>query len=129
MLEMSIVGVDVVGAPPIAPVDEPIDLAHLARMTLGDSSLEREVLQLFERQATMLLARMQGAGPSLVAASAHTIKGSARGIGAWRIARDAETVEMAAACAGATELNVAVARLVASVGEVQAAIAHRLRAF
>jgi HPt (histidine-containing phosphotransfer) domain-containing protein len=129
MLEMSTVGVDVVGAPPIAPVDEPIDLAHLSRMTLGDLNLEREVLQLFERQATMLLARMQGAAPSLVAASAHTIKGSARGIGAWRIARDAETVEMAAACAGAAELNVALARLVTSVGEVQAAIAHRLRAF
>jgi HPt (histidine-containing phosphotransfer) domain-containing protein len=129
MLEISAVGVDVVGAPPIAPVDEPIDLTHLSRMTLGDVSLEHEVLRLFERQATMLMARMQGAEPSLVAASAHTIKGSARGIGAWRIARDSETVEMAAACAGAAELGVAMARLVASVDEVRAAIAHRLRAF
>jgi HPt (histidine-containing phosphotransfer) domain-containing protein len=129
MLEMSTVGVDMVGAPPIAPVAEPIDLTHLSRMTLGDLSLEQEVLRLFERQAIMLMARMQGAEPPLVAASAHTIKGSARGIGAWRIARDAETVEMAAACAGAAELDVAMARLVASVGEAQAAIAHRLRAF
>jgi len=129
MLEMLRVGVDTVGAPPIAPVDEPIDLTHLARMTLGDVSLEHEVLRLFDRQATMLIARMQGAEPSLVAASAHTIKGSARGIGAWRIARDAETVEMAAACAGAAELDLAVARLIASVDEAKAAIAHRLRAF
>src|ERR1700688_970504 len=111
MLDISTVGVEMVGAPPIAPVDEPIDLTHLARMTLGDVSLEHEVLRLFERQATMLMARMQGAQPSLVAASAHTIKGSARGVGAWRIARDAETVEMAAACAGAAELSVAGARL------------------
>jgi HPt (histidine-containing phosphotransfer) domain-containing protein len=129
MLEISTVGVEMVGAPSIAPVDEPIDLTHLARMTLGDVSLEHEVLRLFERQATMLIARMQGARASLVAASAHTIKGSARGIGAWRIARDAETVEMAAACAGAAELSVAMARLVASVNEARAAIAHRLRAF
>lgn len=129
MLEMSTVGVDIVGAPPIAPVDEPIDLMHLSRMTLGDVSLEHEVLRLFDRQAAMLMARMQGAEPRLVAASAHTIKGSARGIGAWRIARDAETVEMAAACAGAAELDVAMVRLMASVGEVQAAIAHRLRDF
>jgi HPt (histidine-containing phosphotransfer) domain-containing protein len=129
MLEMSTIGVDVVGAPPIAPTDEPIDLAHLTRMTLGDLSLEHEVLRLFDRQAAMLMARMQGAEPRLVAASAHTIKGSARGVGAWRIARDAETVEIAAACAGAAELNVAMVRLTASVDEVKAAIAHRLRAF
>jgi HPt (histidine-containing phosphotransfer) domain-containing protein len=129
MLEMSRVGVDTVAAPPITPVDEPIDLTHLARMTLGDVSLEHEVLRLFDRQATMLIARMQGAEPSLIAASAHTIQGSARGIGAWRIARDAEAVEMAAACAGAAELDVAIARLVASVDEARATIAHRLRAF
>ena len=30
-------------------------------MTLGDRSLEREVLQLFDRQAEMLLARMRNA--------------------------------------------------------------------
>jgi hypothetical protein len=129
MLEMLTVSVDVVGAPPIVPAEEPIDLAHLGRMTLGDVGLEQEVLRLFDRQATMLMARMQGAEASLVAASAHTIKGSARGIGAWRIARDAETVEVAAACAGVAELNVAMMRLIASVREAKVAIAHRLGAF
>jgi len=129
MLEMPAVGVEMVGAPPIAPVGDAIDLAHLSRMTLGDSSLEQEVLRLFDRQATMLVARMHGAAPSLVAASAHTLKGSARGIGAWRIARDAETVELTAACAGTAELDLAVAQLSASVDEVKSAIAHRLHAF
>ena len=39
-------------APVPAPVETVIDLDHLARMTLGDASLEAEVLMLFDRQAT-----------------------------------------------------------------------------
>ena len=50
-------------APSLAPDDRPIDLVHLARMTLGDRSLEREVLQLFDRQSALLIARMRTAAP------------------------------------------------------------------
>ena len=82
-------------APSLAPDDRPIDLVHLARMTLGDRSLEREVLQLFDRQSALLIARMRNAAPDGVATIAHTLKGSARGIGAWRVARAAEAVELA----------------------------------
>jgi HPt (histidine-containing phosphotransfer) domain-containing protein len=128
MFELSNAAVDAVNAPSISPVDAPIDLAHLARMTLGDHSLERDVLQLFDRQAEMLMARMQGAAPGRVAASAHTIKGSARGIGAWRIARDAETLELAAACPDQGELRVALRRLEGSIREAKTAIADLLRA-
>ena len=39
-----------------------IDEVHLERMTLGDRSLEREVLEIFARQTTMTLARIAGAG-------------------------------------------------------------------
>src|SRR5437016_9952482 len=91
--------IDAKDAPALAPDDRPIDLVHLARMTLGDRSLEREVLQLFDRQAVLLVARMRAAEPCSVAAVAHTLKGSARGVGAWRVAGAAEAVE-AAACAG-----------------------------
>ena len=35
-----------------------IDRSHLSRMTFGDQSLEREVLQLFDRQAELLMERM-----------------------------------------------------------------------
>ncbi|MGE0749655.1 MAG: Hpt domain-containing protein [Variibacter sp.] len=76
----------------------PIDLVHLARSTLGDRSLEREVLALFERQAAILLQRMQDAEPAMLAGLAHTLKGSARGIGAWRVAAAAEQVEAARHC-------------------------------
>src|ERR1041385_1297905 len=96
-----------VAAPPLTPVAEPIDTAHLSRMTLGEQSLEREVLELFDRQAAMLLNRIHGAAPAVARASAHTLKGSALGIGAWRVARAAEAVEHA----NAAEFAAAVATL------------------
>ena len=43
-------------AKPTTSVDRPIDLVHLARMTLGEPNLEHEVLGLFDRQAAMLRA-------------------------------------------------------------------------
>ena len=48
----------IVDQAPAAPAAA-IDRGHLARMTFGDRSLEREVLQLFDRQAGLLLARMR----------------------------------------------------------------------
>jgi HPt (histidine-containing phosphotransfer) domain-containing protein len=80
-------------SPKLASLERPIDLVHLARMTLGERSLEREVLQLFDRQAMILLARMQAAPVEAVPALAHTLKGSARAIGAGQVARAAEAVE------------------------------------
>ena len=43
-------------SPPLAPDDGPIDIEHLRRMTLGDASLEREVLAMFSAQAVSLVA-------------------------------------------------------------------------
>lgn len=93
-------------APSLAPDDRPIDLVHLARTTMGDRSLEREVLQLFDRQSTLLIARMRSAAPAGVATLAHTLKGSARGIGAWRVARAAEALELAAGASDADRKSV-----------------------
>ena len=106
-----------------APADEPpIDLAHLFRMTLGDHALEREVLALIDRQIDMLIERMGEVDPSCVGALAHTLKGSARGVGAWPMARAAEAVEAALPA----ELAPAVAALAAAAGEARAAIAEIL---
>jgi len=107
-----------------APDDRPIDLVHLARMTLGERSLEREVLQLFDRQSTLLLARMRSAAPAGVLTLAHTLKGSARGIGAWRVARAAEALETADAAATGAALEA----LSAATDEARAVIAELLRA-
>jgi HPt (histidine-containing phosphotransfer) domain-containing protein len=109
---------------PLAPDDRPIDLVHLARTTLGDRSLEREVLQLFDRQSTLLIARMRNAAPGGVVMLAHTLKGSARGIGAWRVARAAEALEIA----DTLEVSGALDRLSAAADEARAVIADLLKA-
>ena len=83
-------------APALATVSVTvIDTEHLSRMTLGELSLQREVLALFDRQAEMLLPRIRQGAPAVAAASAHTLKGSAVGIGAFKVARAAEAVEQA----------------------------------
>jgi HPt (histidine-containing phosphotransfer) domain-containing protein len=113
-------------APMPAPVESAIDFEHLARMTLGEPGLEAEVLTLFDRQAEMLLERMRDAPPKAVAAFAHTLKGSARGIGAWRVAAAADAVEMNAARSYTGGGARAAAQLAAAVDEARAAIADRL---
>jgi hypothetical protein len=116
-------------APTDAPLPasvETIDLAHLARMTLGERSLEAEVLTLFDRQAAVLLAHMRDSAPAAVAAFAHTLKGSARGIGAWRVAEAAAVVETRANRCDAGGIAGAVARLAAAVDETKSVIADRL---
>ena len=65
-------------------------------MTYGDRSLERELLELFDRQATILLARMRDSEAAALAALAHTLKGSAVGIGAAGVAEAAAAAEGAA---------------------------------
>lgn len=107
-----------------APDDRPIDLVHLARTTLGDRSLEREVLQLFDRQSILLLGRMRAAAPGGIGMLAHTLKGSARGIGAWRVARAAETLELAEGAKTADALDA----LAAATDEARAVIADLLKA-
>jgi HPt (histidine-containing phosphotransfer) domain-containing protein len=80
-----------------------IDRAHLDRMTGGDSELALEVLDLFGEQSAMwqrLLAPSSENADWLV--GVHTIKGSARGIGAWDLAEACSTAEEAAAAATLT---------------------------
>jgi hypothetical protein len=112
-----------ISAPPLAPTNEAIDREHLARMTFGEPSLEREVLALFDRQAGMLLARMVPGELPLAATAAHTLKGSARGVGAWRVALAAEAVEFA----DAKSFDGAVRALTAAIDDTSAAIAQLLR--
>jgi len=115
-------------APGIADADPAvIDEDHLARMTLGDRALEREVLEIFVRQTVIMLERIGKADPAIAAAAAHTLVGSASGIGAGRVALAAERLEQAArAKAAAAEFDCAVEALKAAAVEASAAIAARL---
>lgn len=121
MLDMIDKGLQQVNSPPLVPDDQTLDLAHLFRMTLGDRGLQHEVLQLFDRQADMLVARLRESDPASMAALAHVLKGSARGIGAWQVASAAAALETA--CAGETDVGVAVNDLEAAVSRARAAIA------
>jgi HPt (histidine-containing phosphotransfer) domain-containing protein len=79
-------------SPPLAPDDGPIDFEHLKRMTLGDAGLEQEVLAMFAAQSAQLMARL-AAVPADAGALAHTLKGSARAIGAFGVAEAAARLE------------------------------------
>jgi HPt (histidine-containing phosphotransfer) domain-containing protein len=103
-----------------------IDLAHLLRMTFGEKRLECEVLALFDRQAEMLLTRMQRASPKAAADLAHTLIGSARGVGAWKVAAAAQGVELAARDSDPIRVAVCRRALVSAVAEARAAIKERL---
>jgi HPt (histidine-containing phosphotransfer) domain-containing protein len=85
-------GIEWMPSPPLAPDDGPLDLAHLRRATLGDAGLEREVLAMFAGQATRLVGALDAMSPD-ASRLAHTLRGSAGAIGAFRVAEAACELE------------------------------------
>jgi hypothetical protein len=72
----------------------PVDLAHLARYTMGNTVLEAEVLELFRRQMRLYYGRLRLAGDDAAwREAASVMKASARGVGAWQILITVETAE------------------------------------
>jgi HPt (histidine-containing phosphotransfer) domain-containing protein len=87
-------------APPDADITqegstgEPIDRRYLARFTLGNKALEREVLELFAGQMPRYVEQLHAAASAKEwALAAHTIKGSALAVGARRLASLAQMAE------------------------------------
>ena len=105
---------------------EVLDRAHLARMTFNDRNLEREVLQLFDQQAELLMQRIRGNEPAAIATLAHTLKGSAASIGADQVARAAEATELSAS-RRPRDCGLAVDRLAEAVDEIRGQIAVLLQ--
>jgi HPt (histidine-containing phosphotransfer) domain-containing protein len=126
MIEVTQAALDVVVSPPLVPGDRPIDLVHLSRMTLGDRALERDVLVLFERQIGLLMERIEFAAAPVAAAAAHTLKGSARGIGAVALAQAAAEVETAAMAGDADSRAAGIHRLRAAIRDARADISGLL---
>jgi len=77
----------------------PIDLDHLNRYTGGDAALNEQILRLFEDQCASTLdkldtlAKENGAGSKAWHELAHTLKGAARGVGAFALADVAAEAE------------------------------------
>jgi HPt (histidine-containing phosphotransfer) domain-containing protein len=116
--------IDWMPSPPLAPDDGPIDIEHLQRMTLGDASLEREVLAMFSAQAAGLIGKL-AALPADAAALAHTLKGSARAIGAFAVADAASDLEAALRQGG--NVSQALTELKAAIAQARMAVDAILR--
>jgi HPt (histidine-containing phosphotransfer) domain-containing protein len=127
MIEMTTrTALEAVMSPPLVPGGRPIDLVHLSRMTLGDRVLERDVLMLFDRQMDMLMQRIETAAGPIAAAAAHTMKGSAQGVGAFALATAAGEVEEAARSHDPAGHGQGVASLRAAIRDVRAEIGELL---
>jgi HPt (histidine-containing phosphotransfer) domain-containing protein len=80
---------------------QPVDISHLDRYTGGERAINEEVLRLFETSCSQALARLEallaeehpGALPKDWRETAHTLKGAARGIGAFELADAAAEAE------------------------------------
>ncbi len=99
----------------------PVDLVHLSKQSLGDRSLELEILELFKSQSTLYLDRLANAKTADERKmAAHTILGSARGLGAWHVAKQAELIQHK--CAYQCDIS----KLVSAVEEANAYIGELL---
>ena len=80
--------------PESAAGTEVLDSDHLARYTMGNRDLERELLRLFRAQIrTQVTGVAQARDSEDWRFATHTLKGVARSIGAWTIADTAELLE------------------------------------
>ena len=106
-----------------APV---LDRQHLARYTLGDAGLERELLQLFIDQMHLSLGKLKSAVTTKEwRLACHTLKGSAAAVGAAEINRLAVALEArcftgtpAAGDAGIAALELAGRRFQEATGRI-----------
>ena len=112
-----------------AMANNSVDLEHLARYTGGDKALNSEIMRLFDGQASELVARLQSILDARDAKSwkevTHTLKGAARGIGAFEMgdaAARCEPIDLADRASAST----AIAQLQDSTVQVQSFIAAYL---
>ena len=73
-----------------------LDQEHLMDFTGQDVALVKEILSIFLANAPVYLEQLAKSKGSGWRPSAHKLKGAARGIGAWNLARAAERAELMA---------------------------------
>ena len=102
-----------------------IDLGYLQLFTLGDSALQNEVLGLFREQVASSVSALRKSIADDDCASwrmaAHTLKGSARAVGAFRLAQEAERAErdnetLNSRARGAERIAIVAVATVAAIG-------------
>ena len=74
--------------------DKPIDLVYLSSATMGDKSLEKELLGLFAAQLPHYVEALKNSGSTEeLYRAAHTLKGAAKSVGAFKLSEIAESME------------------------------------
>ncbi len=82
---------------PMVRCAKPVDLKHLDSYTGGNRALNEEVLRLFDTHCREMLEKLEGhpGNDKIWREAAHTLKGAARGIGAFDLADAAADAEKA----------------------------------
>ncbi len=103
-----------------------VDLAHLDQYTLGDLSLQSELLQLFRIQLKNQTEELVSCADVTIWKSAvHTLKGAARSVGAAQVAEVTEAMEMVVFSDAAARAAV-LSRLIATRAAFEAQIEQYL---
>ena len=100
-----------------------VDLTHLARYTGGDEVLNAEILRLFDSQTSEMVGRLQIILDARDAKSwkeiTHTLKGAARGVGAFAFADAAAAAEPIDPIRDRGNASIAIATLKTTAHDVQ----------
>ena len=120
------VDIDIAAEAPLAPAaPTPIDRAHLARMTHGERASNTRYCSSTRPRPIFCLGGWDRSPSSAVAALAHTLNGSSRGVGAWQVADAAAAVE--ADVAEGRDTAPSVKRLASAIRAVQVDIVALMR--
>ncbi|MHB2168856.1 Hpt domain-containing protein [Alsobacter sp. R-9] len=104
-----------------------LDRGHLAAQTMHDADVARDVLAMFLEQSAQVMRRLRESRNSDERIQvAHLLKGSARAVGATRVAAAAAAVEDLPPGTDETQALPLIVALHASVAEARAAIAAEL---
>lgn len=76
------------------PYNAPVDLVYLSSLTMGDASLETEILGMFAAQLPIYLASLSNSeNTNDRKVALHTLKGAARSVGALQLSELAQQME------------------------------------
>lgn len=102
----------------------PIDFVHLRRYTLNDAALEKEILDLFAAHLPLTIGELRSAvDPLAWNRAAHTLKGSARAVGAGALADLAASAEQTAGLSDPAVRRAVLGRIEATAAALLAFIA------
>lgn len=108
------------------PKRQAVDIDHLDRYTGGDETLNAEVLRLFDNQVIEMVGRLRAILDARDAKAwrevTHTLKGAARGIGAFDFADAAAAAEPVDPTRDRGNASIAIDLLKANSDTVQAFI-------